>query len=422
MLFSLLLSVIFVGLLILKAKKAKTISPLYIVLLSWMFIFSIYLWGDLGLLALSDKLLLLFLLWIVFFILGCAAVKFVPIKKQLNIQAYDDNLFDLLYKLCVCIIPLLLYKIYVIGTGGPSAFFFNLRVSGAGLISDVESIGLLKYFTPIALILYLSELYSYNGELKKKRRIVVLLLINFLFTISTMAKTNIFFLLIPTLIILVFKRKIKKSSFFFIGLLLLILLIVIHFSRGNNYDGNVGEMISNLFKIYVFAGLPAMDQIIEEGTRSGLWGEYIFSSLYKLLNLLGFDFEFGTGQPFIGTGYGYAAVPYPYLTNVFTVLFPFYVDFGMQGVVFFAFLTGFLTATVYKLAKYNRIWAIVVYAHLATSLCLQFFSDFIFSMLSQTIQLFLWAYLLYNFHLKRRFVFVRKDRLNFLMLRTKNNE
>lgn len=390
--------------------KVYFISPLFIIFLSWSCIFSALFFGNLELYALSDKLLYLFSLWLLFLSIGCLTSRFIRIVPCNLPSPYDTNLFELLYKISVFITPILIYKILKVLLFGGN-FFLALRMATLGTDDDLVGIGALKYFNPIVLVLFLAELYRIQPY-ESRKKLYVLLFINILFIISTMAKVGVFFLVIPAIVVISFKKRIKLKRLILIGVSLFGLLILIQLSRGNGANSSISDAILDMLKIYLFAGVPAMDQVIEEGAYSGLWGEHVFSSFYKLLNMFGGDFLFGTGNTFVGAGDGYALVPLP--TNVFTVLYVFYVDFGITGVIFFAFLTGLFAGIMYRLAKNNRTWAAILYSHIAASLSLQFFSDFIFSMLSQTFQLLFWTYTLYHFHLKYHFVICKKSRLRNL--------
>lgn len=397
------ISILFLVTIGMRLLKIRVIYPSFIVLFSWSCIFGALFWGNLGMYTLSDKLLFFFSLWLSFFFIGCSVTRFIRINSCNSPSSYDANLFDLLYRCSILITPILIYRILnVLLLGGN---FLALRMATVGLEDEIDGIGALKYFNPIVLVLFLAELYKIRPN-ESRKKLYVLLFINVLFIISTMAKVGVFFLVIPAIVVISFKKKIRFRKLLLVGGLLFGLFVLIQLGRGGGADSSIFDAILNMLKIYLFAGVPAMDQVIEERVYSGLCGELVFSSFYKLLNVFGGDFLFGTGNSFVGSGDGYALVPLP--TNVFTVLYAFYVDFGVTGIMFFAFLTGLYAGIIYRLAQKNRTWAIILYSHIAASLSLQFFSDFIFLMLSQTLQLLFWTYMLYHFHLKYHFVFYKK--------------
>lgn len=402
LLFILSLIIILSGIILL---RKSILSPLAIVYCSWCFVFIGLFFLDLGLYNVTDRLLFLYSLWLIFFSLGSLFSNIIKIKHTscINNVSYNESLFSVLYKLLIIIIPVLIYKIVRIMMLGGEALI-SLRMAATGKDIEVEGIGFLNYFSPLAIILFLAELYRLK-PCDSRIRLLVLLFINFLFAFSSMAKVSVIFIIIPSIIILSFKKQIKVKQIMIIVCLLITILISIQQGKGINRDLSLFEALVEMLKVYIFAGVPAMDQVLEENVSSGLWGEHVFMSFYKLLNVLGFDFIFDEGDSFVGTG-GYAMVPF--YTNVFTVLYVFYVDFGVVGIIVFAFFTGFLTSYLYRLALNKQTWALILYAYFATSLSLQFFDDFIFSMLSLNLQLMFWAYFIYHSRLKYKFVFIKK--------------
>ena len=369
------------------------ISPVFIVFFSWTIIFSGLFWGNLGFYEISDEVIILYALWLIFFATGYETTRLIKVKAiKGNNVGYNKNIFEILYKISLFITPFLIINILRIIINGGGNIFYALRASNLGIEDAEKGIGFLEYFNPIVLILFLSELYFYQKG-KSTRRIFVLLVINLLFVFATMAKTNIIYLIVSSIVILYYKKSISLIQIFYYSLLLLFLMAIIHLSRGSYEDDRILDIVIDVFKIYIFAGVPAMDQLIEQQVSTGLWGESVFSSFYKLFNILGFDFQFGKGTEFIGIE-GYAMTPYP--TNVFTVLSTYYIDFKIVGIVIFGFLTGLYSSFLYKLARNNHTWALILYSLIATSLAFQFFADFIFSMLSQSIQFLLWTILLYK--------------------------
>ena len=64
-------------------------------------------------------------------------------------------------------------------------------------------------------------------------------------------------------------------------------------------------------------------------------------------------------------------------TNVYTVMRPFYTDFGNIGVGYFAFLYGVLTGVAYRLKDNGNSFGTCLYTYLVYVLTLQFFDEFI---------------------------------------------
>lgn len=388
----LFITLLLLSTIVMKIKGVDSFSPLFIVFATWSFIFSLLFWGDLGLYPLSDRLLSYYLLWFITFFIGTRLAYSIKISRHYQTKSiFIQDRFKFLYKLVLFSIPFLIYKIAVIVMAGGDVFV-SLRMANLGTNDDFEGIGVLAYVSPIALVLFLSELYHIKPH-DSAKRLYTLLFVNLLFVVASMAKVAIFFLIVPSIVICKIKYNIKISKILLWGACLVLFLSVIQLGRDYEKGDNVYKIVVEMFTAYLFAGVPAMDQVLEEGAYSGLWGESVFNSFYKLLKVLGFDIQFGTGKLFEGSG-GYAMVPIP--TNVFSCLYDFYIDFGVTGIAIFGCLTGLYSTTLYRLAQRKHIWALILYSHIFASLSLEFFADFIFRMLSSSIQLFFWCYFLYH--------------------------
>lgn len=76
----------------------------------------------------------------------------------------------------------------------------------------------------------------------------------------------------------------------------------------------------------------------------------------------------------------------PFWTNVYTVMRPFWLDFGMAGVAVGAAVFGVLFGSLHRLAQAGRQWALMSYAGLAIVLVGQFFDDLLFTTLAGQMQ------------------------------------
>ena len=81
--------------------------------------------------------------------------------------------------------------------------------------------------------------------------------------------------------------------------------------------------------------------------------------------------------PFVGV---------PELTNTYTVLYPFYIDFGVFGVFFFSLCYGCAYGFLYKKTVTGGKMAEVIYAIGLCFIMLEFIGEFFFTNLSQEIQ------------------------------------
>ena len=73
-------------------------------------------------------------------------------------------------------------------------------------------------------------------------------------------------------------------------------------------------------------------------------------------------------------------------SNTYTALYPFYKDFGKQGVIVFAVLLGLLFGYLFKTSEDGSSLALVLYAIFSGTIVMQIIGDTFFTLLSQNIQ------------------------------------
>ncbi|MBO7546236.1 MAG: oligosaccharide repeat unit polymerase [Paludibacteraceae bacterium] len=101
--------------------------------------------------------------------------------------------------------------------------------------------------------------------------------------------------------------------------------------------------------------------------------------VYHILNRLGVG-SFAVMeriQPFINV---------PVETNTYTVMQPFFLDFGYAGLAVFAAVYGMLSGVFYRWHREGRIWGTCLYAVMLAALCTQFHQEELLSHLIQNIQ------------------------------------
>lgn len=382
------------------AKKERIFAPTFLLPLMWGILILGYNIIPHGMYSLSGRFHGAILLWIFSFYLGASIFRRIIIFHSVGYAPFSRKVLDVYYKIVLCTIPFMIYAIYTLGNSGSFSFFANIRLAAIGMSDGI--MGWTAYISTLALVTFWIELYQYNGR-KNKVRLIILLLVNVLSIMATMAKTSLFLLCVGSFVILGMKHgRIKIRSIVIGSVVLLLSFSVLQLSRELNHVDSGGFVITNMINVYFLGGMPAFDALMQENIHSDLFGANTLSFFYKLLYpFIGINVEDFQGH-FIGDGDGYALVPYP--TNVFTVLAPFYRDFSFYGIFIFGFIKGGLAGVVYRVAKQGIGWGVIVYAYIVCSILLEFFSDFIFLMLSQTLQIFLMAYIAYRFTWKKAIV------------------
>ncbi|MDU1904880.1 MAG: O-antigen polymerase [Dysgonomonas sp.] len=377
-------------------KWNSYIAPAVIISFAWGMVFVGYGLISHGMYDISIKTFFVLCIWIFSSLLGAfffTHVKVLPSSSSDSV--FNTTIRSVYYWISVIGVFPLLYIAYKQGTTMEADFLFNLRMANTGIVETEYKYGIFQYVFAIAYVSLLIETYSSE---KINKRIIILLIINILLSIITMAKSTFFFLFIPFACIKIFTLNISiKKLIPFLGIIVLFMIFVQLMRTGEDSE----NVISTMFNVYIFGGIPALDQIVVADTHTLNWGEMTFRFFYTVKSVvLGGGIEDGNYINNIFSNGQYVFVPYP--TNVFTVIFPFWMDFGFLGVLVGGLIFGILAGLIYKLAIRKRAWSIVFYSYLVAVLVLPFFGEYLVTNLSYTIQLILLSYIanVFNYRIK----------------------
>lgn len=196
------------------------------------------------------------------------------------------------------------------------------------------------------------------------------------------------FLIFP----LIVTGKVKLRGLVIAGVLLVVSFLMVAFMtrKGLNPDVSTAENIEgllNMLRIYVLSPTMAMSALAEGNHEPLALGGYSLRFFQIILEkTIGWDFD---PVPLIRD---YVQVPDE--VNVFTVMDPYFRDFGFGGVVGFALLSSIMHFTLYRWAQRCGGPWIFFYSATLFALVMQFFQDMYASLLSTWIQVFFWYMLL----------------------------
>ncbi|MEC5394816.1 O-antigen polymerase [Bergeyella sp. RCAD1439] len=365
------LSIVFLLLSILGyALDRKILNPLFITPFLWGGLLFLYWAIPHPLYALQEQFLYAILIWVFSFFMG--GLLFVNKKKFGSGDLYNKKVFNMYYYVVLVFAPMALITLVMEAIKvGPEMFFLRLRLINTGLDEDDSfSLGALGYvfnFTNVVCLLF-----TFYYEKLSKFKYYVVLFLAFLLGIITLARTSLVALIIGIFVILYFKKVLKKKHYFyFVGAFAAIMLMITMF-RSFHEESSIE--IADTLAIYLLAGMPAFDTLVYYPTEDV--GNYTFRFFYAVANALGADY--GVEKTILS----YAYVPMP--TNVYTVMYPFFKDFGNIGVGIFGFTYGVIFVGIYKL-KINPI-GVILYALILPSLMLQFFGEYIYQNFSTYLQ------------------------------------
>lgn len=373
-----LISFIFLFLAFVGYKKDKSvIGPLFIMPFIWGVFLFLYTVIPHGLYDLQSQFLAALLLWVLFFLLGAYAVSLKNSNTNSfidnNFSLYNKQIFNVFFYLVIIFSPLVIIALVTEAMKvGFEYFFLKLRMINTGIDDDdTFTLGPLAYvfnFTNVVLLLF-----TFYKDKVSNIKYYLVLIFAVLLGLITLARTSLVVLFLSIFVILYLKRKLKKWHYLAGAMVFFVFIVLITFLRSLHESNSTGN---NELLIYLFAGMPAFDQVNYIAQEQ--FGIYTFRFFYALLN------SFGGNYIVEKTILPYSMVPE--LTNVYTVMFPFYKDFGYLGLIIFGFMYGILTKFTFNSAVKGNNFAILFYSMIFPVLLLQFFGEYLFSNLSTYLQ------------------------------------
>lgn len=264
-----------------------------------------------------------------------------------------------------------------------SNIFLYLRMMSTGLDSNISApnIGIFAYFTSLILVLFLIELASYG--LKRKKVICILFILNLLLAFITMSKTVLFSTVVAAIFVIMFKKGI--SIRFILPTLIALVggFVLMQALRSEDGSINVSFIGSYFIPPSVAFEYANMDEVSPVGS-------YVFRLLYAVGSSLGISSD----GP-VDVIMEYTSVGNNRITNTYTVLYPFYHDFGFIGVFIFGCFTGVIGGFFYKKAL-NSIPARVFYSIFGATIVFQLIGEVLYTNASMYLQYLVYAYLPYK--------------------------
>ncbi len=257
--------------------------------------------------------------------------------------------------------------------------FLHLRMLNTKMDENIQiSFGFISYLVPALLIAYLIEL----SRLSKSNRMIVFILFfaNSLVCFVSMAKTSILIFVISSIIVLYRQGKIKRKQILvcLISLFSLFVILQIYRSLG-------GEKINivDFVGLYLLGGSVAFDSL--ESIIPTYDGVHVFRFFYAIANSLGAKCEVSA------TILDYTTISDDLLgTNVYTVMYPFYMDFGLIGVFVGGLLYGIIGGYLYKKSLHGTP-GLVLYSIFFAMMLMQSIGDLLITNASLFIQYVIYA-------------------------------
>lgn len=361
-------------------------APWSIMILHWVAILILFSIESDLLEPLSDQFYFSLLLWVSIFV-SCSFIIYQLLPRT-NLQIDLRNLpvktivFNIFFWLSVIITPLHLYQIMkLVMMFDPSDMLSNIRIVA---VAEAGDAGFLNYSYVINQVLLVVAMCRFPNI--KKWKLAVIVLCTLISAFAVMEKGILLYLVVVVLFSCYEKKYIRVHTIVTIFAIIIgvfFFLTLVRFSD-NNTEGQELTFL-DFFAIYILSGPVAFGRLMEDLTMQ--FGANTFQTAYLFLNRM-FLGQYEVHQAL----QEFVWIPLP--TNVYTVMQPFFIDFGYAGVAFFAFVYGAASAVFYRMYRNGSSFGFCMYAYTAEVLMIQFHQDEIFFGMVHFIQFtfFVWLF------------------------------
>lgn len=344
-------------------------SPWGITLLVWGVILSLLHLYEGDLYPCKDQVYVAVGIWTAAFV-TCSLLTYLALPSHedypwQHLRAIDLNekLFQFLWVMALIITPLFMWQVLqIVLHFSTKDILYNIRVLA---VHGDTHFGILSYSQVINQVLFIIAIWRYPRIPGWK--LATIYATNLISSFALMERGGLFFLLIGTIFVLYEKRIIKVRSIIITFAVMFLIFFGINLIRfSSETSENQDFTLIDFFALYVLSPPVAFGYVCED--LSGQFGSHTLGQVYLLLN------------KFLHTTFivnrklqDFVYVPMP--TNVYTIMQPFFQDFGYAGVAFFGSLYGVVSAWLYRHYRNGSSIARCIYAYFVYALVLQFYQE-----------------------------------------------
>ena len=282
-------------------------------------------------------------------------------RKKFEIK-YSNLVFNIFLAISILCTPLCVKKVMdIIMMFGTEDLMYNMRVLA---IKGETGLGILAYCFTINKALLILAFWRYPNIKKWQLALVIILFAMNAFV--DMDKGSIFFIAITAIFVLYQRGKISIRGIALWGIALVLIFFAFTIMRTETGDDGKGALddltILEFIGIYVLTTPVAFSYM--QPNIGAPYGSYTLTTVYLILNKLGGNF------PIIEQIQEFVWVPLP--TNLYTIMQPFFLDFGYPGIAFFAVLYGVVCGWAYRSYRNGSSTGCVMYTYLLYYIVLQF--------------------------------------------------
>lgn len=308
-----------------------------------------------------------------FFMSSCITEYITPAASYKSTNLRPNKILLRTYIIItITIVPMICaYIFWIAFTTEPETMFRYMRIMSTKTDDAIQppDFGPLIYCCSVAYV----SLFFVFIYFKNKWLIISVILANTMYAFVNMAKIN-FLCIIFSSLYLGYSRGILKKKHIIFGLFLFVILsFILQSVRAVGEDLSITEMLS----LYLTSSIVAFDYYVDPGSAIS-FGENSLRFIYAV------GYSLGISEAPIQTILDFVGVPFS--TNTYTLMYPFYKDFGLFGIILFSIIYGCIYGYLYKKTITGSKQGLIIYAIFLTFLLLEFFAELIFTNLSQTLQ------------------------------------
>lgn len=377
MIYSLIILCLFLLCLGLYLSHNNPFAPNVITPAIWLVCFSLWVILPHNLPLPSIKFTLCATIWITLFFLSSSIPLTVSVNNTNN--SHPNKLMRDIF-LVMCIITYVFFIVWLIKAYSQPIFSqqswgLKLRhiMLGEGT-ADGKPYGGTHIF--LWQVSYLIELYYCNR--KKIARVIIPAFCYLTFALLSMSKAGLINFGIMTLTVMCFKFKkfdiINRKTILSCFLILIAIFISFHFIQQARSSSN---KITETLVLYALSSISAFDTLI--GHSAAHFAEntcvFLYSIAYKL-HLSSIE-PINPLLPWISK---------PIVTNTYTTMYPFFVDFGYTGIIIFSCIIGLFTNFLFRKALNGSAFWIILFSYFTTMIVMQYVAEMFFTNMSSHIR------------------------------------
>lgn len=298
----------------------------------------------------------------------------------------NSHIYGLLFFVAAIFSPMYAYRVWqVVSLFGSEEMLSdvrNLAVFGSGQ-------GIFNYAIVISQSLLLVSLWRYPKIAKWQLAVVILCcMVN---SLAIMEKGSLFFVILCGIYVLYERGVVRGWHIVLFGTLTVLFFYLFNMMRDGEQYSNKYSLF-DFFSTYVLSPPVAFCRVRQEITDQ--FGTNTLETIYLFLNRLGANVEVHEKtQEFVYV---------PVYTNVYTIMQPFFRDFGYFGVAFFAWVYGLMSGMLYRFSCNGNPFYVCLYTYMVYVLILQFYQENLFLSIVFVLQLVFFVWLLTQSNIRFR--------------------